>query len=95
MMDSDRERWKDDLLATLEGLEPVPPDPFLFARIEARLAAPPRVSRPALGLALAGVGLLLLLDLQVVRSIRSSTARATVAATAPTTLLADLNLYDR
>ncbi|MEZ4457546.1 MAG: hypothetical protein R2882_13515 [Gemmatimonadales bacterium] len=91
MMDSDRERWKDDLLATLGEAGPVAPDPFLLGRIEARLGTPRAVPRLALGVAGAGLALLLLLDLGAVLARPSRETPAPDASR----LLADFNLYDR
>lgn len=90
-MDADRDRWKDDLLASLGEAAPVAPDPFLLSRIEARLGAPRAVPRLALGLAGAGVALLLLLDIAAALAHPPRNNPAPDASR----LLADFNLYDR
>ena len=36
MIDPEREAWKEEVLGSVENLQSVAPDPFLFSRIEAR-----------------------------------------------------------
>ncbi len=70
MTNPEREAWKDEVLESLQGLEPFRPDPFLFTRIQSRISSSDRpaalVARIPLGASLVGLFLLAALNVAVI-----------------------------
>lgn len=59
----EKEKWKDEVLNSLHGLQPAEPNAFLFTRIEARLEQAIGLSK--LQVRLAGVCMLVLLTINL------------------------------
>jgi hypothetical protein len=96
-MTSKYDKWVERVLSSTEGMQPAEAPPFLFTRIEARLAeAVPTVPNSRIRLAFAGGLLLVLMNvgaLLVTSHDSATTIPATGSAQLPTTYASgDLSL---
>lgn len=76
----EKEKWKDDVLNSLQGLQRAEPNAFLFTRIEAKLEQTTGLSK--LQVRLAGVAMVLLLavNLWVVSSKENTASQSNANA---------------
>lgn len=70
----EKEKWKDDVLNSLAGVQRAEPGPFLFTRIEASLQAKTGLSKMQVRLAGVAMVLLIVLNVWVVTSRGSANA---------------------
>jgi hypothetical protein len=68
----EKEKWKDEVMSSLHGLQQAEPNAFLFTRIEANLEQATGLSK--LQVRLAGVCMMLLLTLNIWMASSKSTA---------------------
>ncbi|MEZ0607534.1 hypothetical protein ACAW74_03410 [Fibrella sp. WM1] len=69
-MEPKPQQWINDVLRSLDGLQPAEPSPFLYAKIRNRIAAPPVTYAPKrlVWLAAASFAILALLNWRLVGS---------------------------
>jgi hypothetical protein len=74
----ENERWKEEVMQSLQGMQKAEPSPFLFTRIQARIAK--KYGRiPSWQLQLAAGALIVLLILNSVAMLRSRSMETTMA----------------
>lgn len=67
-MDPKKEQWKEEILDSLENIQPAEPNPFLFAKIQRKLdeqrkaKSPTFISKPILTLAFTAIAFLISLN---------------------------------
>lgn len=71
-MDKIEEKWKDEILGSLEGVKSAEPSPFLYSKIRNRIKSKNDsikvdISTPYLSLAFAGLLLLLVVNVFVIK----------------------------
>ena len=98
-MDNDQEKWKDEVLASLQGSKRAEPDEALFARIEQELAAEEVRVIPMTFLRVAAVAAVLILGLNIlgllqVSQNQSLAVNETVSTEEQTQLWLNYNLYE-
>lgn len=76
----EKEKWKDDVLNSLQGLQRAEPNAFLFTRIEAKLEQTTGLSKLQVRLAGAAMVLLLALNLWVVSSKENTASQSNANA---------------
>lgn len=79
-MEPNQEKWVNDILNSLDGVQRAEPSPFLFAKIRNRLSktpAPIYVSERVAWLTAASFALLFLLNYQVINPLAWPTAHQT------------------
>jgi hypothetical protein len=76
-----KEKWKDDILNSLQGMERAEPNPFLYTRIEARLQADTGLSKLQIRLAGALMIALLMVNVWIAGTADSSQRNNTQAIT--------------
>lgn len=76
----EKEKWKDDVLNSLQGLQRAEPNAFLFTRIEAKLEQTTGLSKLQVRLAGAAMVLLLAVNLWVVSSKENTASQSNANA---------------
>lgn len=69
-MKQEKEQWTEDVMESLDGLQPASPGPFLYHRVMAAVKESARyeVSKATMWLAAASFALVLLLNFQAIRN---------------------------
>lgn len=76
-MDPKKEQWKEEVLKSLENIQPAKPNPFLFAKIQHKLEEQRKaktstfLSRPVMSLAFAAVAFLIGLNFFAISQLTS------------------------